>query len=1300
MSERIPGQGRVNPLLALLENSEFEGTTGPTGATGPTGPTGPTGATGPTTVGATGVTGATGPAGGPTGVTGTTGVTGVTGATGPAGGPTGVTGVTGATGPAGGPTGITGPSGATGVTGVTGPIGVTGVTGPIGVSGVTGATGAGVTGATGTQGFQGTTGATGPIGPQGDEGPPGGPTGATGITGATGAGTTGVTGATGPTGPTGPAGGPTGVTGVTGVTGATGPAGGPTGITGSTGPTGPTGDAGVTGVTGAGVTGATGSTGVTGVTGPAGGPTGTTGPVGPTGVTGVTGATGATVPGTTGATGPAGTTGVTGVTGTTGATGVTGAGVTGVTGATGPGGGPTGATGVTGVTGPAGGPTGVTGATGPTGVTGATGAAGVTGSSSVPGATLVFQPGGVASTNVFTSFAALFAAAAGIVGPLTVFFDGSFNLVAGVPTCTIPSGAWAFTNSLVTFQGGGQEILLQSQFTHVIAANGAVITGVSIFRRGKFDSVSSSVVYPFTTGTNEIIGFSALFTGSGSAPLIRTSGTARLSIDLYEFSQTINNGSPAFDSTSSQLCAINTNDFTLLNTGSVTGNVTINIASVGSQNNLGPGFTVTLSTFANDLGYTPSTPLDWSPPPTQVAQALNQLAATGGGGGGGTTGATGPTGVTGPIGPQGTTGVTGASGTNGTVGVTGVTGATGPIGPQGVTGVSGPTGPGIVSAAYGEISTGGGFSTQTVVHGSYNLVTWSFNGISRNTTPNAGASSIQVAQAGTYAIAAEMTVASFAEDSSFQYNFAIFINNVQTTEYFGGLVMGVNDTQNLTLTGIVALNINDLVTIKVTNLKGSAPTSHPTLGGTFYLASVGGTQGAQGTTGATGTVGVTGATGSAGATGVTGAGGTTGTTGTTGVTGVTGPAGGPTGVTGPAGTTGATGAAGTTGVTGVTGAGGTTGVTGATGPAGATGVTGAGVTGVTGVTGATGPTGVRGTTGTTGATGPLGPQGTTGATGTFAGTLAGNVVGAASNNLVSSIGATGGSPVTISAPSLAFGASGLIQGPEVGIVDNTGNYAIDITATEIEIVTPAGVLAQFTATAVGIGAAGGQLTANATEVTVNNGTEGVTFDSTGGFLGNAAKTIGVLTTVSGVSIGTTKSGISFTDSTGDIDVQTSIPGVPRVDDFISTAGSGTHASQANQQRKFCANGQIVANGGSIVLNIPLNAPPQEMVIEIQFLAMARISVAGSGTTLGDSQTIRGSASFALNGSGVAVPLLSIAGNNTTFANPQGGGFVGGTNQITALPNGTFTAQLQYLIAVTGGTLGTADCQIWAEVTYN
>ena len=99
---------------------------------------------------------------------------------------------------------------------------------------------------------------------------------------------------------------------------------------------------------------------------------------------------------------------------------------------------------------------------------------------------------------------------------------------------------------------------------------------------------------------------------------------------------------------------------------------------------------------------------------------------------------------------------------------------------------------------------------------------------------------------------------------------------------------------------------------------------------------------------------------------------------------------------------GATGATGTAGARGATGSTGATGPQGIQGPTGSTGATGPqGIQGPTGSTGATGPQGIQGATGSTGATGPQGIQGATGSQGIQGPT------GATGSGTVTSVSGTG-----------------------------------------------------------------------------------------------------------------------------------------------------------------------------------------------------------------------------------------------------------------------------------------------------
>jgi hypothetical protein len=148
------------------------------------------------------------------------------------------------------------------------------------------------------------------------------------------------------------------------------PAGVVTQLKGETGATGATGATGPQGIQG--VKGDTGETGATGATGPQGiqGETGAQGPQGIQGIQGETGAQGPQgIPGETGAQGPQGIQGIQGETGAAGADGAQGPqGIQGETGATG-------ATGADGATGPQG-PQGIQGVMGPQGIQGEAGADG------------------------------------------------------------------------------------------------------------------------------------------------------------------------------------------------------------------------------------------------------------------------------------------------------------------------------------------------------------------------------------------------------------------------------------------------------------------------------------------------------------------------------------------------------------------------------------------------------------------------------------------------------------------------------------------------------------------------------------------------------------------------------------------------------------------------------------------------------------------------------------------------------------------------------------------------------------
>jgi hypothetical protein len=88
-------------------------------------------------------------------------------------------------------------------------------------------------------------------------------------------------------------------------------------------------------------------------------------------------------------------------------------------------------------------PPGITALTPQPVVIGGSGAGG--GSISEPRTCFVYQPGGVASQNVYTDWAAMFAAIGNVAGCKTVFIDDTFD-----PTPTVPAGVWNVDDVLFT----------------------------------------------------------------------------------------------------------------------------------------------------------------------------------------------------------------------------------------------------------------------------------------------------------------------------------------------------------------------------------------------------------------------------------------------------------------------------------------------------------------------------------------------------------------------------------------------------------------------------------------------------------------------------------------------------------------------------------------------------------------------------------------------------------------------------------------------------------------------------------
>jgi hypothetical protein len=218
---------------------------------------------------------------------------------------------------------------------------------------------------------------------------------------------------------------------------------------------------------------------------------------------------------------------------------------------------------------------------------------------SAPGTTLVFQPGGTAVGNVFTTWSSLFTAAGNVVGPLTVYFDGSLNGSAA----TIPSGAWNFTNSYVRFQGPTSPF---SAITTVTAATGATISGVNEYTNLFVVNASTSPVTTFSGSAIAVVRFfSSTVDASSSAPFFSVSGTGIFVLQaFYSGNIGFNQPNPVITCGSTANCSVELFQLSALASTALTGSghYTIQIDDTAVTNQVvspAPQF----ATKALNLGY-------------------------------------------------------------------------------------------------------------------------------------------------------------------------------------------------------------------------------------------------------------------------------------------------------------------------------------------------------------------------------------------------------------------------------------------------------------------------------------------------------------------------------------------------------------------------------------------------------------------------------------------------------------------------------------------------------------------------
>jgi hypothetical protein len=140
----------------------------------------------------------------------------------------------------------------------------------------------------------------------------------------------------------------------------------------------------------------------------------------------------------------------------------------------------------------------------------------------------VFQPGGTAIDNVYTSFALLYADLNSMKGQRVLEFDGSFS------ACTIPSGSYSMDDVEWAGKVSGFGAV------QVTIANGVTLTGARRFRSIKIINApgASTPFADYSSGPRKSIqaSQSVFQCGVGANPLFLISGTGDVVFDLHESS--------------------------------------------------------------------------------------------------------------------------------------------------------------------------------------------------------------------------------------------------------------------------------------------------------------------------------------------------------------------------------------------------------------------------------------------------------------------------------------------------------------------------------------------------------------------------------------------------------------------------------------------------------------------------------------------------------------------------------------------------------------------------------------------
>lgn len=243
-----------------------------------------------------------------------------------------------------------------------------------------------------------------------------------------------------------------------------------------------------------------------------------------------------------------------------------------------------------------------------------------TGSGDMKRNAFVFQPGGVAGGNTYTTWADVMSAMAANAGPKTIYFDDSI-----VSPAVIPAGAYALEE--VTFDNARA-----GQSCSVEVSAGVTWTGLAAIKNVEIDFLNTAIVESLTQRAMFFEG--TTINALGTAPIWEVPAGAQFQC----YKGTFLNGIPASpivdvlagqtfilvlvtnSATNTVDCISGTGTSSLLVFKDASGVFSIQAAFAGTQSQ-------TLVDNAENVSYSPTTPGDWTVPPTQVKQALDELAA-------------------------------------------------------------------------------------------------------------------------------------------------------------------------------------------------------------------------------------------------------------------------------------------------------------------------------------------------------------------------------------------------------------------------------------------------------------------------------------------------------------------------------------------------------------------------------------------------------------------------------------------------------------------------------------------------